>query len=99
MRIRDFVPPIAIAVARRLFAPPRDGSNDATRKQYATYGEALADCTERGYENVDIVNVVLEKTKRYRVVSCRKRNLSISVLQVHIASVPSLDPSIRKKST
>jgi putative methyltransferase (TIGR04325 family) len=66
MTIRDFVPPIAVAVARRFFV-------HSGRKQYATYGEALADCTERGYENVDIVNVVLEKTKRYRDSVFQKR--------------------------
>jgi len=59
MRIRDFVPPIAMTVGRKLFS--RSG-----RKQYATYGETLANCTERGYENVDIVNVVLKKTTQYR---------------------------------
>ena len=59
MNARDFLPPIAMNVARRIF--DRSG-----RKQYATYVDALASCTEHGYENVGIVNVVLEKTKRYR---------------------------------
>lgn len=66
MNIRDFVPPIAMAVARRVF--PRPG-----RKQYAIYAQALADCTEYGYENIDIVNVVVEKTKRYRDSIFQKR--------------------------
>lgn len=61
MTIRDFVPPIAIDFARRHFA--RSG-----RKQYATYEKALDHCTDRGYNNVDIVNVVLEKTKHLRDV-------------------------------
>ena len=60
MKLRDFVPPMAISIARRVM------HGSAEKKQYATYAEALADCTEHGYENVDIVNVVVEKTKRYR---------------------------------
>src|SRR5213593_2108868 len=38
----------------------------ATPARYATYGDALRQCTERGYENDDIVRVVLEKTRRLR---------------------------------
>lgn len=59
MKLRDFVPPIATSALRRL----RSGSGV---KQYADYAQALNDCTEHGYENADIVNVVVEKTKRYR---------------------------------
>lgn len=59
MRIRDFVPPIATSALRQLRSSYR-------RKQYADYAQALNDCTEHGYENADIVNVVVEKTKRYR---------------------------------
>ncbi|MGE0404231.1 MAG: methyltransferase, TIGR04325 family [Kofleriaceae bacterium] len=33
---------------------------------YATYDEAMADCTARGYENDAIVRVVVEKNLRYR---------------------------------
>jgi len=33
---------------------------------YSTYEEALADCTESDYENLDIVEVVLRKTMAYR---------------------------------
>ena len=59
MTLRDFVPPVAFSVARRLVPRPR-------RKRYGTYEEALADCPENGYANADIVQVVLEKTKPYR---------------------------------
>jgi putative methyltransferase (TIGR04325 family) len=65
MTLRDFVPPIAISTARRLMGHTK-------QKQYATYAEALTDCTEHGYENADIVNVVIEKTKRYRDSVFRK---------------------------
>ena len=59
MNLRDFVPPIAISAVRRL----RSGS---ARGRYSSYAQALNDCTESGYENASIVNVVVEKTKRYR---------------------------------
>lgn len=59
IKLRDFVPPIAISAVHRL----RSGSG---RKRYADYAQALNDCTKSGYENNDIVNVVVEKTKRYR---------------------------------
>ena len=35
-------------------------------RTYATYDEAMADCTPKGYENDAIVNVVVEKNLRYR---------------------------------
>ncbi|HWP46806.1 MAG TPA: methyltransferase, TIGR04325 family [Candidatus Limnocylindrales bacterium] len=38
----------------------------AGQKQYTTYETALADCTEHGYENEDIIEVVLQKTQKYR---------------------------------
>jgi len=71
MRLRDLVPPIATSALRRLRSRSR-------RKQYADYAQALNDCTEHGYENADIVNVVVEKTKRYR------DNLSLNTTPVQL---------------
>jgi putative methyltransferase (TIGR04325 family) len=59
MKLRDFVPPIIVSALRRF-------PSGFERKQYAGYAQTLNDCTEHGYENADIVNVVVEKTKRYR---------------------------------
>jgi putative methyltransferase (TIGR04325 family) len=61
MKLRDFAHPIA----RRIFAHTTV-SPAPMPTRYATYGEALSHCTERGYENADIVNVVLKKTIRLR---------------------------------
>jgi hypothetical protein len=36
------------------------------QKLYGDYAQALSHCSEHGYENADIVSVVVEKTKRYR---------------------------------
>jgi hypothetical protein len=57
--LRDFVPPIVVVAAKKLL-------HRARRKQYPTYETALMDCPEHGYENEDIANVVLHKTKKYR---------------------------------
>lgn len=59
VKFRDFVPPVALSIVRKLRSRFR-------RTPYATYDQALSDCTERSYENADIVTVVVEKTKRYR---------------------------------
>jgi putative methyltransferase (TIGR04325 family) len=36
------------------------------RKRYESYQSALADCSPNGYENHDVVDVVVRKTQRYR---------------------------------
>jgi putative methyltransferase (TIGR04325 family) len=59
MKFRDFVPPVLIPAIRGLRT--RMGS-----RVYSSYAEALADCTVDGYENNAIVDVVVEKTVRYR---------------------------------
>lgn len=59
MRLRDLIPPIAITALQRL-------RRDYKKKQYFDYDQALKDCSEHGYENTEIINVVVEKTKHYR---------------------------------
>jgi putative methyltransferase (TIGR04325 family) len=59
MKLLDFIPPVLTPLLRKLVT----GSG---QKLYANYTEALADCSEHGYENADIVNIVVEKTRRYR---------------------------------
>jgi putative methyltransferase (TIGR04325 family) len=61
-RLREFVPPIAVTLARKVF-PPRP---DAARPTYATYEAAVADCAGHGYEDRDLVAVVRHKTQAYR---------------------------------
>src|SRR4030095_383664 len=64
MAVRDFVPPIAVAAARKLLG--RKGNH---RQQYPSYAAALAECSDNAYENRDIVQIVLEKTKRLRAAT------------------------------
>lgn len=59
MKGRELIPPILISAIGRL----RSGSG---KKRYASYGDALADCSPDGYENHDVVHVVVNKTLRYR---------------------------------
>ena len=60
MKGRDLVPPILMSSLGRLKS--RSG-----RKRYESYQSALADCSPNGYENHDVVDVVVRKTQRYRV--------------------------------
>lgn len=82
MTVRDFVPPIAVAAARKLLG--RQGNH---RQQYPSYAAALAECSDNAYENRDIVQVVLEKTKRLRAatlyphVNATNAYLMVSLLQ------------------
>lgn len=71
MRLRDFVTPITNLALRRL-------RSSSGRKQYADYAQALNHCTEHGYENADIVNVVVEKTKTFR------DNFALNTASVHL---------------
>ncbi|MEB3242859.1 MAG: methyltransferase, TIGR04325 family [Cyanobacteriota bacterium] len=59
MKIRDWIPPILSSTIGRM----RSGSG---KKRYASYSEALADCSADGYENHDVVDVVVQKTLCYR---------------------------------
>ena len=54
MTLRDFVPPIIIKALKPLRRP----------HEYASYHQAVADC--EGYENPDIADAVLTKTRLYR---------------------------------
>jgi putative methyltransferase (TIGR04325 family) len=87
MRLRDFVPPIAITGAR-LILPRRTAEQASHLKQvkFRSYEDALRHCSPEGYENPDIVNVVLEKTKRYRDRLEQKRQ----TLQIDSTSAYSL---------
>ena len=59
MELADVIPPFFTSILRSLYS----GSG---RKIFSSYREAMAACSTRGYENADIVNIVVEKTKRYR---------------------------------
>lgn len=61
MKLRDVFRSISSPMERRRRPGP-----DTVRRRYADFAQALSDCTRDGYENTDIVNVVVEKTKRYR---------------------------------
>lgn len=56
LRISDFIPPILNGVIRKIWKKER---------LYASYEEALALCND-AYENSGLVQVVYEKTRRYR---------------------------------
>lgn len=87
MRLSDFVPPIAVSGARWLLKQRVAARNDSVeQKRFRSYADAMAFCSEKGYENDEIVNVVLEKTKRYRDRIARRSE----VLQVNATNAYSL---------
>jgi putative methyltransferase (TIGR04325 family) len=59
MKGRDLIPPILMSSLGRLKS--RSG-----KKRYESYLAALSDCSPNGYENHDVVDVVVTKTQRYR---------------------------------
>jgi putative methyltransferase (TIGR04325 family) len=48
-------------------------------KTYSSYGAAMEDCDPRGYQESDIVNAVIEKTKIYRDELLRRRPIRLGV--------------------
>lgn len=59
MRGSSLLPPILLAALRRL-------SRRSGRRRFASYGEALHASSRDGYENHDLVEVVIRKTRRLR---------------------------------
>ncbi len=57
--MRDFIPPI---IYRKLVERP---VGQELLKQYGSYSDALVDCSSQAYEENDLVNVVVLKTKRF----------------------------------
>lgn len=56
MRIKEFVPPILLRTVKAIAAP----------RPYGSWADAAAACSIRGYEQANLVNIVFEKTRRFR---------------------------------
>jgi putative methyltransferase (TIGR04325 family) len=52
MKLNDLLPPILIKIIKR-------------HREYESYNEALSDCTTDAYKNVELCNMIAEKTKIY----------------------------------
>jgi len=74
MQLRDFIPPILLRVMRKSKVPDS--------KVYASYHEAALACSNYGYEQEALVNVVFEKTKRYRDLLHAQKPLEIDLTNV-----------------
>ncbi len=74
MQLKDFVPPILIRVTRKIIA--------LDSKVYSSYQEAALACSNYGYEQGAVVNVVFEKTKRYRELLRAQKPLEIDLSNV-----------------
>ncbi|WCL50626.1 methyltransferase, TIGR04325 family [Leptospira sp. GIMC2001] len=62
MRLKDFVPPIVIKVINKEKVKDKE-----TEKEYQSYHDALNDYKTDGYENIELCNMIAEKTKNYSV--------------------------------
>ncbi len=77
MQLKDFVPPILIRVIRVIRK-----TNALDSKLYGSYQEAALACSTYGYEQQALVNVVFEKTKRYRDLLHGQKPLEIDLTNV-----------------
>lgn len=59
MKIRDFLPPVVLSAARRVLRANR-------ARVFQSYAEAMSVCSQDGYENEAIIEVVVRKTIVYR---------------------------------
>jgi putative methyltransferase (TIGR04325 family) len=55
MDIKDYIPPVLIRLLKRSLL-------QESNKQYKDYPEALKNCTPDGYENVELCNMIADKT-------------------------------------
>jgi putative methyltransferase (TIGR04325 family) len=62
MIIRDFIPPIFQSMLNKKSLP----HNPVSPAVYRTYSNALAACRNLGYEEKDLIDIVFEKTMRFR---------------------------------
>ena len=74
MHLKEFIPPILLRVIRK--------SNVLDSKVYASYHEAALACSNYGYEQEALVNIVFEKTKRYRDLLYTQRPLEVDMTNV-----------------
>lgn len=59
MTVYDFIPPILMSLLHKLRAR-------SSQRQYDSFSDAMADCSKYGYENSELIDVIVEKTRRYR---------------------------------
>ena len=61
MTLKDFIPPILIKLIKLI---KRDRETERHRK-YDNYNHALQDCTSDAYQNVELCNMIADKTSLY----------------------------------
>jgi putative methyltransferase (TIGR04325 family) len=90
MRLGDFIPPILFKVKSRFVT--NKFTHEQQTKAFGSFDQALAACDGYGYENDELVNVVCEKTRRFRDRVYSQNSLVIdftstrSLLALQIAS-------------
>jgi putative methyltransferase (TIGR04325 family) len=85
MQIRDFIPPILLRAVRR--------AKNHSSRVFSSYHEAALMCSSYGYEQGALLNVVCEKTKRYRDWLNSQKPLEIGLENIRTALGLSLSRS------
>lgn len=78
MKLKDFIPPILIRIIKR-------GGETERQKEYESYNYALNDCTTDAYQNVELCNMIAEKTKIYSM-KLRDRPYKLNPTNVFLLS-------------
>lgn len=86
MKLKDFVPPIVVKLAKR----------KQSASLFTSYESALAAC-KSGYEEDDLVNVVYEKTRRYRDILITQRPLVSEINSLRTYTSVGLSLAIARK--
>ncbi len=68
IRLYDLIPPILPRVYQKLVAAKKE-------KEYENFKDALSDCRGTSYEDIELCNVVAEKTKKYKDSLLREKPL------------------------
>ncbi len=75
IKIKDFVPPILGRLVRKL---------RSTDRIYQSYADALLHCSNEGYQQVEIVKVVVEKNRKFRETLDSSSTLDLGSLRTLI---------------
>ncbi len=76
MNIKDFLPPVLVSFAKR--AKGLENS-----KEYENFESAMKDCSSEAYENVELCNMIADKTVLY-IASLKERPYSVNQTNVFL---------------
>ncbi|MBS1670852.1 MAG: methyltransferase, TIGR04325 family [Bacteroidetes bacterium] len=93
--LKNLLPPIFLKVVRKF---KNQSVSQETIKRYNNYQEAFAECTKDGYEDDELVRVILEKTRAYKTHLNSIETLQISNI-IAFSSLSIINLIAAKKTT